>query len=98
MALAGSGGQNRQDVGVLKMGRQLDLFSEPGGEDLAGVLRGEDLYYHRTDGSGRSLGKKEPAHPPAAELPARRGSRRQGGLHPITKVRHSWSVWGCWGV
>ncbi len=62
-----SGGEERDDVGVLQRGGQADLALEPLGADTRGHLGGQH-FHHYLPAEPHFLGEEDAAHAAAAEL------------------------------
>ena len=87
--------EQRQDVRVLQVGRELDLGQEPLGADDRGELGPKHLERHPPVVAD-VLGEVDGGHPAGADLPVEAIAVRQGRLEPAEELGHgSFRYWGC---
>ena len=82
-----------QDVGVLEVGRQLDLGQEPLGADHGRQLGAEDLHGHRPVVAD-VLGEVDGGHAAGAGFAVETVAVREGGLEAAEEFGHGAYVWG----
>ena len=91
-----AGIEEREDMGVLEVGGELDLGQEALGPDHGRQLGPEDLKRHAPVVPD-ILGQVDRGHTPGADLPVKAVAVGQGGLEPAEELGHCVALcWGCW--
>jgi len=82
-----AGVEQGQDVGMLQIGRELDLGQEPLGPDHGGELGAEDLQGH-PPGVADVLGQVDGGHSAGADFALQAVAVGQGALQATQQLRH----------